>query len=99
MLDFQVRYAVSRLGLLWTLLSPLLVLGAYLLLFGKILGVRPDSVLSGLDYALLMTCGLLPWLGFSEGVMRCTGAVLAQRNLMKRTMFQMELSPVAAVLA
>jgi len=99
MLDFQVRYAGSRLGLLWTLLSPLLVLGAYLLLFGKILGVRPDSVLSGLDYALLMTCGLLPWLGFSEGVMRGTGSVLAQRNLMKSTVFPMELIPVTAVFA
>ena len=99
MLDFQVRYAGSRLGLLWTLLSPLLVLGAYLLLFGKILGVRPDSVLSGLDYALLMTCGLLPWLGFSEGVMRGTGSVLAQRNLMKSTVFPMELIPVTAVCA
>jgi lipopolysaccharide transport system permease protein len=99
MLDFQVRYAGSRLGLLWTLSSPLLVLGAYLLLFGKILGVRPDSALSGLDYALLMACGLLPWLGFSEGVMRGTGSVLAQRNLMKSTVFPMELIPVTAVCA
>ena len=98
-LDFQVRYAGSRLGFLWTLLSPLLVLGAYLLLFGKILGVRPGLALSGLDYALLMACGLLPWLGFSEGVMRGTGSVLAQRNLMKSRVFPMELIPVTAVTA
>ena len=98
-LDFKVRYAGSRLGLLWTLLSPLLLLGAYLLLFGKILGVRPDPTLSGLDYALLMACGLLPWLGFSEGVIRGTGSVLVQRNLMKSQIFPMELIPVTAVYA
>jgi lipopolysaccharide transport system permease protein len=98
-LDFQVRYAGSRLGLLWMLLSPLLVLGTYLLLFGKILGVRPDPAVSGLDYSLLLACGLLPWLGFSEGVMRGTGSVLAQRNLMKSTVFPMELIPVTAVFA
>lgn len=98
-LDFKVRYAGSRLGLLWMLLSPLLVLGTYLLLFGKILGVRPDPALSGLDYGLLMACGLLPWLGFSEGIMRGTGSVLAQRNLMKSTVFPMELIPVTAVFA
>ncbi len=98
-LDFKVRYAGSRLGLLWMLLSPLLVLGAYLLLFGKILGVRPDLALSSLDYTLLMACGLLPWLGFSEGVMRGTGSVLAQRNLMKSQVFPMELIPVTAVCA
>ena len=98
-LDFKVRYAGSRFGLVWMLLSPLLVLGAYLLLFGKILGVRPDAVSPGLDYALLMACGLLPWLGFSEGIMRGTGSVLAQRNLMKSTVFPMELIPVTAVCA
>lgn len=98
-MDFKVRYAGSRLGLLWMLLSPLLVLGAYLLLFGKILGVRPDLALSSLDYTLLMACGLLPWLGFSEGVMRGTGSVLAQRNLMKSQVFPMELIPVTAVCA
>jgi len=76
-----------------------LVLGTYLLLFGKILGVRPDPALSGLDYGLLMACGLLPWLGFSEGIMRGTGSVLAQRNLMKSTVFPMELIPVTAVFA
>lgn len=98
-LDFKVRYVGSRLGLLWMLAMPLLVLGTYLLLFGKILGVRPNPGLSGLDYGLLIACGLLPWLGFSEGVMRGTGSVLAQRNLMKSTVFPMELIPVTAVFA
>jgi len=98
-LDFKVRYAGSRFGLLWMLLSPLLVLGAYLLLFGKILGVHPGPALSGWDYGLLMACGLLPWLGFSEGIMRGTSSVLAQRNLMKSTVFPMELIPVTAACA
>ena len=98
-MDFKVRYAGSRLGLLWMLLAPLAILGAYLILFGKILGVRPDPSVSGLDYGLLIACGLLPWLGFSEGVMRGTGSVLAQRNLMKSRVFPMELIPVTAVTA
>lgn len=98
-MDFKVRYAGSQLGLLWMLLVPLLILGAYLILFGKILGLRPDPSASGLDYGLLMACGLLPWLGFSEGVMRGTGSVLAQRNLMKSLVFPMELIPVTAVCA
>jgi len=98
-LDFKVRYVGSQLGLLWMMAMPLLVLGTYLLVFGKILGVRPDPDLSGLDYGLLIACGLVPWLGFSEGVMRGTGSVLAQRNLMKSTVFPMELIPVTAVFA
>jgi lipopolysaccharide transport system permease protein len=98
-LDFKVRYAGSRLGLLWMLLAPLLVLGAYLLLFGGILRVRPDQSSTGLEYGLLIACGLLPWIGFSEGVTRGTASVLAQRNLIKSQVFPTELFPVSAVCA
>lgn len=99
LLDFKVRYAGSRLGLLWVLLAPVLVLGAYLLLFGKILHVQPGAGLTGLDYGLLVACGLLPWIGFAEGVARGTSSVLAQRSLMKSGIFPMELVPVTAVCA
>ena len=99
LLDFRVRYAGSRLGLAWMLLAPLVVLGAYLLLFGGILRVRPAPESTGLEYGLLMACGLLPWLRFSEGVTRGTNSVLAQRNLMRSQVFPMELVPVTAVCA
>jgi lipopolysaccharide transport system permease protein len=82
---------------MWLLLSPLLLVSAYLLLFGKILAIRPGETGSGLDYGLLIACGLLPWLGFSDGVTRGTSSVLAQRNLMKSRLFPMELIPVTAV--
>jgi lipopolysaccharide transport system permease protein len=97
LLDFRVRYAGSRVGLLWMLLAPCLLLLAYLLLFGKILKVQPAPDLSGWTYALVVACGLLPWLGFSEGLTRGTASVLAQRNLLKSQMFPVELVPVTAV--
>ncbi len=99
LLDFRLRYAGSRLGLVWLLLAPLLMLGAYLLLFGGILRVQPDQSSTGLEYGLLIACGLLPWIGFSEGVTRGTASVLAQRNLIKSQVFPMELFPVSAVCA
>ena len=99
LLDFRLRYAGSRLGLVWMLLAPLMMLGAYLLLFGGILRVRPDQISTGVEYGLLIACGLLPWVGFSEGVTRGTASVLAQRNLIKSQVFPMELFPVSAVCA
>jgi len=99
LLDFRLRYAGSRLGLVWMLLAPLLMLGAYLLLFGGILRVRPEQISTGVEYGLLIACGLLPWIGFSEGVTRGTASVLAQRNLIKSQVFPMELFPVSAVCA
>lgn len=97
LLDFKVRYVASRLGFAWMLLAPLIILSCYLLLFGWILRVRPAPELTGFDYGLIVACGLLPWLGFSEGVTGGTSSVLAQRNLMKSRLFPMELIPVTAV--
>ena len=99
LLDFRLRYAGSRLGVVWMLLAPLLMLGAYLLLFGGILRIQPDQSSTGLEYGLLIASGLLPWIGFSEGVTRGTASVLAQRNLIKSQVFPMELFPVSAVCA
>ena len=96
-LDIKLRYVGSWLGLAWMLLAPLIVLGAYLLLFGKILQVKADPGVSPLAYGLLMACGLLPWVGFAEGVSRGTSSVLAQRNLLQSGVFPIELVPVSAV--
>ena len=98
-LDFRVRYAGSRLGLVWLLVSPFIVLAAYLFLFGKVLQVQPEPGMRGFDYGLLVACGLLPWIGFAEGVTRGTSSVLAQRNLLRSQVFPMELLPVTAVCA
>jgi lipopolysaccharide transport system permease protein len=99
LIEFKVRYAGSKAGMVWAVVAPLMILAAYLLVFGGILGIRPQQHASGLEYGLLIACGLLPWLGFSEGVTRGTASVLAQRNLMKSQLFPMELLPVTAVCA
>jgi homopolymeric O-antigen transport system permease protein len=96
-LDIKLRYVGSWLGLAWMLVAPLIVLGAYLLLFGKILQVNADPGVSPLTYGLLMACGLLPWVGFAEGVTRGTSSVLAQRNLLQSGVFPIELVPVSGV--
>lgn len=96
-LDFKVRYAGSRFGLFWMLLAPALVLGSYLLVFGGILRVQRSPGWTGMQYAFLVASGLLPWIGFSQGLTGGTGSVLAQRNLMKSHVFPVELLPVTAV--
>lgn len=97
LLDFKVRYAGSRFGMFWMLLAPVMVLGSYLLVFSGILRVQPNPSVTGLEYGLLVACGLLPWVGFSEGLTLGTASVLAQRNLMKSQLFPMELIPMTAV--
>lgn len=96
-LDMKVRFAGSKLGIVWLALVPALTLGAYWVLFGRILRIQAHPALDSMNYGLLVVAGLLPWIGFSESMTRGTSSVLAQRNLMKSRVFPMELIPVTAV--
>ena len=74
-----------------------MILGSYFLVFGSILRIQSMPSLNAFDYGLLVTCGLLPWIGFSEGIIGGTNSVLTHRNLMRGQLFPMELIPVTAV--
>lgn len=99
LLDLRIRYAGSTLGFYWMILNPLLILLVYVLVFGFVLKIRPDPAGGPWDYTLLVFCGLLPWIGFSEGLARGTASVLSNRSLIKSMMFPVELIPITSVLA
>ena len=54
--DFQAKYKGSALGVLWSLLNPLILLGVYLLVFGVIF---PSPQIP--HYALYLLAGLACW--------------------------------------
>ena len=56
--DLKARYRGSVLGLLWTLLNPLLHMGIYALLFSVYMRSSTER------YAAFLLCGLLPGSGF-----------------------------------
>ena len=99
--DLKARYEGSLLGRLWPLLNPLILFAVYYFVFALILGMRleqrgvavGDTGLMG----LYIISGLLPWLAFSDGVIRATGVVLENANLVKKIAFPSELLPVYAV--
>ncbi len=96
--DLRARYAGSAFGLAWLVLYPLLFLGCYALVYVYIFKVR--LALFGADeYVVLIFCGLIPFLAFSESLATGTGAVVANASLIKNTLFPIELFPVKAVLA
>lgn len=61
------QYSKATLGLLWFLISPLLLLGVYGFVLTGIYRVEIEGV-STLGYSLLILCGLMPWMAFSDGL-------------------------------
>lgn len=95
--EIRSRYAGSVLGLAWLVLYPLLFLASYALVYLYIFKVR-FGLFDSNEYVVLIFCGLIPFLGFAEGLSLGVGSVTSNANLIKNTLFPIELIPVKAVM-
>ena len=96
--EVRMRYAGSILGMAWLLLYPLFFLGAYSF---YVYAVNSKTGLFSSDepFLLLVFSGLIPFLGFSEGLATGVPSVTSSAALVKNTLFPIELVPAKAVLA
>ena len=95
--DVRARFAGSAFGLLWLVAYPLLLLGAYAAVFIGIYAPPADGI-PARQRVLLIFCGLIPFLGFSEALQSGSGSVQDNQNLVRNTLFPIDLVPVKAVL-
>ena len=98
--DLHARYAGSMLGMAWTILQPLLLFIVYMFVFSTILQVKFTST-DGQEgiFAFYLLAGLLPWLGFQDGVMRAATAIIDNAGLVKAMHFPTAVLVVSSVLS
>jgi lipopolysaccharide transport system permease protein len=89
--DLTVRYKQSTIGVLWAVVQPLLLAGAFTLFFGKLAGLDAD----GIPYALATFVALLPWQLVASGVFSASGSVVRGQDLVTRVYFPRILIPLA----
>ncbi|MEZ5987629.1 MAG: ABC transporter permease [Planctomycetota bacterium] len=65
--EVRSRYQESALGLLWTLLTPLLLIAIYSFFFGRVLGLGGGAA-GGVPFALHLFSGYLAWDVFGRTV-------------------------------
>ena len=93
--ELAARYKGSALGVLWAILTPLVMIAIFTFIFAKIFNARFGESSSGWDFALYLFCGLLPWTAFQEAVQQSSSTIVAHANLVKRVVFPLETLPVA----
>jgi lipopolysaccharide transport system permease protein len=97
----ELRHKGSHLGLVWSFLNPLLMLGLYVLVFGYIFGgsfgVIPTE--TRLDYGLGIFFGLTFFHFVSEVLSTAPGIIVANPNFVKKVVFPLEILPAASVLS
>lgn len=97
--NVELRHKGSHLGLAWSFLNPLLMLGLYVLVFGYIFdgtfGVLPHE--SRVDFALGIFLGLTLFHFASEVLLTSPGVIVANPNFVKKVVFPIEILPAANV--
>ena len=95
----QERYRSSYLGILWTLITPLLMLLIYTFVFSVIFKSRWKSVGSGefTDAALIIFSGLIVFNVFRDCVSQAPKLIISHPNYIKKVVFPLEILPVSAL--
>src|SRR6266700_1598197 len=91
--DFQAKYKGSLLGILWSLLNPLILLGVYLLVFGVLLP-QPKSIP---HYPIYLLAGLACWIFFSVSLQSAARSMIDSAELIKKVRFPRQLFALSTV--
>src|SRR5256714_10238674 len=97
--ELAARYKGSVLGIMWTLVTPIVMIAIFTFNFAVIFKARFGESSSQWDYALYLFCGLLPWNAFQESLQLSSSTIVAHANLVKRVVFPLETLPVSLSMA
>jgi lipopolysaccharide transport system permease protein len=97
--ELASRYKGSALGIIWAVLTPVVMIVIFTFIFARIFGARFGASGSSWDYALYLFCGLLPWNMFQETLILSATTIVSHANLVKRVVFPLETLPIAQALS
>jgi homopolymeric O-antigen transport system permease protein len=90
--ELRRKYKGSSLGVLWYLINPLVLLGAYTLMFGHVFRLQHFA-----DYPIFLMAGLMAWTFFAQSLLAAAESLIDQGGIVRRARFPREMIPAAAV--
>lgn len=98
--DIRGRYRGASFGLMWSLISPFMMLCVYTLAFGYVLKSRWPGASGNMgEFAMILFVGLIVHGFFAECITRSPNLIVGNSNLVKRILFPLHVLPWTAVLS
>lgn len=91
--EIRARYKDSVLGIVWSLIRPLVSLLIYVLVIGKVMGAERAIA----DFAIYVFTGLTAWQLFSDILSTSTSSIVGNSGIIKKIQLPREIFPLASV--
>ncbi|MCW2992341.1 MAG: type transporter [Solirubrobacterales bacterium] len=91
--ELRQKYQGSVLGIAWYVVNPLILMGAYYLVFA--VALKPGFAHEA--YPLFLLVGLTVWIFFSQSLLAASSSLLDQGALIRKARFPRETIPAATV--
>src|SRR5688572_4716314 len=91
--DVKVRYKQTAIGAAWAVLSPLLTVLIFSVVFGRLARMPSD----GLPYIVFAFAGFLPWTYFAQAFGRGSVSLVGNAHLITKVYFPRLVIPLSAV--
>lgn len=98
--DVLGRYRGASFGLMWSLISPFLLLMVYTFSFGTVMGGRWPQIDAGkASYSIILFAGMIVHGFLSECINRAPVLIVGNPNFVKRVIFPLDILPWPMVLS
>ena len=91
--DLKVRYRGSFLGLIWTVLSPILMTCVLWIVFSSFGRIEEKN------YALFLLSGLMVWTFFTQSITQSLSSIIKNRNLMQQIYVPKIVFPITMIVS
>lgn len=82
--DFKERYVGTGLGQLWYILSPIITIFIYTVIFSDFMKMKMNIIDNSYAYSIYLVPGLLSWGAFSMIIMRLNTSFFEKAGLIKK---------------
>lgn len=82
--DLVNQFVRSRLGGLWLIIHPLVMVAIYAFVLSAVLSAKFDGIDNDYAYAIYLTSGILAWTLFNDTLLRCLDLFVGNGDLLKK---------------